>query len=323
MKRFNIWFHCVWALAALFAAAHAHAAFPDKPIRIIVPYPAGATADIMIRAISPELGKALGQPLIIENRAGGSGIAAAGYVAKSAPDGYTLLFDGINHVTNVGLFDHLPYTVGKDFAPVSYVGNVQTVLLANPRTGFKSVADLVRAAKAQPGRLNFGSAGNGTAGHLSMELLTRAAGITLTHIPYKGASPALVGLVGGQVQVLFTGLPPTVSLVQAGQANALVVSGAKRSPSLPDVPSMGELGMLEQDVEIWFGLLAPAETPPAVVDRLSRTVAQVLKQPKVAQLLTEQGVTIVGSTPQQFAAVIDRDLKRWPPLIRSLGIEAQ
>ncbi|MGB6105755.1 MAG: tripartite tricarboxylate transporter substrate binding protein [Pusillimonas sp.] len=323
MRRFRVLLNGAWAIVALAAAACAHAAYPDRPIHVIVPYPAGSTADIMIRTISPQLGEELGQPLIIENRAGGSGITAARFVAKSASDGYTLLFDGINHVTNVGLFDRLPYTVGKDFTPVSYVGNVQTVLLANPKTGFQSVADLVQAAKAQPGVLNFGSAGNGTAGHLSTELLSRATGISLMHIPYKGASPALVDLIGGQVQVLFTGLPPTVSIVQAGQANALVVSGAKRSPLLPDVPSMGELGLLEQDVEIWFGLLAPAGTLDSVVDRLSRAVSQVSNQPKVVRLLVEQGVTTVASTPDQFATVIERDLKRWPPLIRSLGIEPQ
>jgi tripartite-type tricarboxylate transporter receptor subunit TctC len=310
-------------LCAFSIAAHAADQYPSTTIKVIVPFPPGATADIMIRTIAPRLGERLGQAIVIENRAGGSGIAAAEIVAKATADGYTLLFDGVNHVTNVGLFAHLPFSVSKDFSAVSYVGNVQTILVAYPGTGFKTVGALAKAAKARPGVLDFGSAGNGTAGHMSMELLARAAGISLTHIPYKGATPALTALMSGQIQVLYTGLPPTLSLIQSGMIVPLVVSGAKRAPTLPNVPSMADIGMLKEDVETWFGLFGPAGLPDAIADKLSKTIAAVVKEPKVAALLAAQGVNPIGSTPQAFAAVVDRDLKRWPPLIRSLGIKPQ
>jgi tripartite-type tricarboxylate transporter receptor subunit TctC len=208
------------------------------------------------------------------------------------------------------------------FPPVSYVGDTQTVLLAFPGTNFKTTADLVAAAKASPGKINFGSAGNGTAGHLSMEMFARATGIQMTHVPFKGASPALNALLGGQVEVLYTGLPPTVSLVKAGKANALVVSGKVRAAVLPDVPSMGDLGLADQDVITWFGILAPPKTPRAIVEQVSKAISDVLKQPAVRAQMEQQGVNSVGSTPAQFAALIDKDVKRWPPLLRSLGVKA-
>jgi tripartite-type tricarboxylate transporter receptor subunit TctC len=310
------------ALSSVGTAGRGQAKFPEKSIRIVVPYPAGATADIMIRTISDPLGVLLGQALVVDNRPGAGGLPAESLVVNAAADGYTLLCDGINHVTNEALYDKLPYVPGKDFLPISYVGDTQTVLLAYPGTGFKTTEDLVAAAKRAPGKINFGSAGNGTAGHLSMEMFARATGIQMTHVPFKGASPALNGLLGGQVEVLYTGLPPTVSLVRSSKANALVVSGKVRAAVLPDVPSMGDLGLADQDVVVWFGLLAPPKTPRAIVEQISKAISDVLKQPAVKTAMEQQGVNSVGSTPDQFAALIDKDVKRWPPLLRSLGVKA-
>jgi tripartite-type tricarboxylate transporter receptor subunit TctC len=242
--------------------------FPQRPIRIILPYPPGSSGDVMMRLLSQRLSEVFRQSIIVDNRAGGAGIAAADIVAKAAPDGYTLFFTAINHVTNVGLYSKLPFDVEHDFVAISLVGIVPAVLVAHPATGFKTVQDLVDAAKAKPRMLNFGSAGNGTGGHLSMEMFMRAAGITLTHVPYKGATPALTDVVAGQVQVLFTGVPPTLPFIKEGRLNALVVSGAKRAPTLPSTPSMQDIGMLKSDVQIWFGLVTRTGTPQNILRQI-------------------------------------------------------
>jgi len=297
--------------------------YPQRPIRIILPFPPGSSGDLMMRLLSQRMSDVFKQSIIIDNRSGGAGIAAADIVAKGLPDGYTLFFTGINHVTNVGLYSKLPFDVERDFAAVSLVGAVPGVLVAYPGTGFKTVKDLIDAAKAKPRGLNFGSAGNGTGGHLSMEMFMRATGITLTHVPYKGATFALTDVVAGQVQVLFTGLPPTLSLIKDGRLNALVVSGAKRAPTLPNTPSMGDIGLSKSDVQIWFGLVTRAGTPKDILNQVSSLVARLLREPEIIDKMAIQGIDTVGSTPEEFEQTIRRDLDRLPRLIRESGIKAE
>lgn len=311
-------------LASLpWAAPCAAQGYPQRPVRIILPFPPGSSGDLMMRLLSQRMSEEFRQPVIIDNRSGGAGIAAAEIVAKGLPDGYTLFFTGINHVTNVGLFQNLPFDVARDFVAISLVGSVPGVLVANPGTGFKTVKDLVDAAKAKPRGLNFGSAGNGTGGHLSMEMFMRANGIALTHVPYKGATFALTDTVAGQVQVLFTGLPPTIPLVRDGRLNALVVSGAKRQPTLPNTPSMGEIGLSKSDVQIWFGLVTRAGTPKDVLNQISALIVRLVRDPEVIDKMAAQGIEPAGSTPDEFEQIIRRDLDRLPKTIREAGIKAQ
>ena len=297
--------------------------YPTKPIRVIVPYPPGASGDVIMRLLGQRLSTEYRQAIIVDDRAGGAGIAAAELVANAAPDGYTLFFTAINHVTNVGLYSKLPFNVERDFAAISLVGIVPAVLVAYPPTGFRTVKDLMDAAKQKPGKLNFGSAGSGTGGHLAMEMFMRAAGIKLTHVPYKGATPALTDVVAGQVQVLFTGVPPTLGFIKDARLNALVVSGEKRVSSLPNTPSLKEIGFLKADVPIWFGLLTRSGTPRTIIDKIYADVARVLREPDLAGKMAAQGIDIVASTPAEFERTIRSDLERLPRLIREAGIKAE
>jgi tripartite-type tricarboxylate transporter receptor subunit TctC len=313
-----------WVLGGLLAAVHISAlAYPERTIRILVVYPPGSSGDVMMRVVGARMATILKQAVVIENRAGGGGLSATAEVAKSPADGYTLLFTGINHITNLALFSKVPYDPIRDFKPIGLIGDVQAVLVANPATGFKSAADLTAAAAAKPGKINFGSAGAGTGGHLAMEMFARANGVTMTHVPYRGASPALIDTIGGQVDVLFTGVPPTLSQIERGKLIPLVVSGSKRSPNLPSVPTMQEIGKLNYDVQIWFGLLAPANVNSATSAILVGAVAQSLKDPEILAKLESLGVIPQDPSPATMERLLARDLERWPKLIRDLGIQAE
>jgi tripartite-type tricarboxylate transporter receptor subunit TctC len=295
--------------------------YPDRPVRVIVPYPTGAIGDLMMRVVGQRLTELWGQAFVIENRAGGGGLAATEAVAKAPADGYTLLFNGPNHVTNLGLYDNVPYDPVADFAPIVRVASSQVVLVAHASTGFKSLQQLVDAAKAKPGRLNYGSSGNGTGTHLSMEMLMRANGINLTHVPYRGASPAMTAQVAGQVDVSFAAVPLAMGYIREGRLLPLVVGGSQRLPALPNVPSLKDLDLLNYDVEVWFGLLGPKETPPAVIQRLSNEIQKILGEPAVAERFATMGLTIVGAPPPQFGDFIRQEVQRWPRLVRELGIK--
>jgi tripartite-type tricarboxylate transporter receptor subunit TctC len=313
----------VVAAGAFAAVPVAAQEYPQRPIRIILPFPPGSSGDLMMRLLSLRLADVFRQSVIVDNRSGGAGIAAADLVAKAAPDGYTLFFTGINHVTNVGLFAQLPFDVARDFSAISLVGAVPGVLVVHPGTGFRSVKDLIDAAKAKPRSMNFGSAGNGTGGHLSMEMFMRAAGISMTHVPYKGATFALTDVVAGQVQALFTGLPPTLPLIKDSRLNALVVSGAKRAATLPNTPSMGEIGFANSDVQIWFGLVTRAGTPKSILQKISGEVARLIREPDIVDKMAVQGIETSGSSTDEFELIIRRDLDRLPRLIRESGIKAE
>jgi tripartite-type tricarboxylate transporter receptor subunit TctC len=297
-------------------------AYPDKPVKVVVPYPAGAVGDVMMRIVAERLAAKYGQQFVIDNRAGGGGLAAAKAVADALPDGYTLLLNGPNHVTNLGLYKNVPYDPIADFVPVTHIGSSQTMLVAHTSTGFNEISQIVAAAKAKPGIMNFASSGSGTGTHLSMEMLMRATGTKFTHISYKGGSPAAVGLGGGEVQVGFSSVPLVQPMIETGKLVPILVGGNKRLTAYPKVPSLGELGMLNYDVEVWFGLFAPKGTPPAIVEKISSEVRAMLAEPGMAQRFDKLGFTAVGSTPAEFDAMVRKEYRRWPELIRELNIQA-
>lgn len=293
-----------------------------RPVRMILPFGVGTSGDVMMRAIAHRLTERTKQNYIVENRDGALGIIATQAVAQAAPDGHTLFFTGINHVTNVGLRDTLPYDTAADFTPVSLVGIVQTVLVADQNGEFDTYEDLLARARSEPGVLTYASAGNGTGGHLSMEMFARANRLDMRHIPYRSATAALNDVVAGRVDVLFTGIAGALPLIQQGRLKPLVVSGKDRSAALPETPSLGDLGLEEYDVQTWFGLLAPHGTPPSIIEDLSGHIAEILREPEIRERFETLSVTPVGSTPEEFGQLLEKDLKRWPALIHELGIKS-
>lgn len=314
------------AVAALISAGNGfcHAQdYPTRRVTLIVPYPAGSSGDVLARVVSDRLAQKLHQPFIVDNRPGGAGIPATVLVANATPDGYTLLLTGLNHTSNVGMFKSLPYDPIKNFEPVTLLGNVPVVLVTHKNSGITSYQDLVAKAKANPGKLNFGSAGVGTGGHLATELMMQLNGIKMTHIPYKGATPALTDLLSGQVDVLFTGVPPTLEHIKAGTLRPLIVSSTERLRSLPDVPTGREVGMKDFAVDVWFGVLAPAGTPPGVTALLARELAAIVRDPADTEKLTLQGIFPAQTGPAAFRARLQADIDTWPKVIRAAGIEPQ
>ncbi len=301
-------------------AARALGGWPEKPVKVIIPYPVGAVGDVMMRIVGERLATKFGQPFVMDNRPGGGGLAATRFVADAAPDGYTLLLNGPNHVTNLGLYRNVPYDPIADFTPITHIASAQTMLVAHPSTGFRNIEQVVAAAKAKPGGLNYASSGSGTGTHLSMEMLMRATGTKLAHISYKGGSPAAVALAAGDVQVGFAAVPLVQPLIASGRVVPILVGGSKRLPEFPNVPSLGELGMLNYDVEVWFGLLGPKGLPPAIADRIAGEVKAMLEDPALRQQFDKLGFTPAASSPAEFDALIRKEAQRWPALIRELGI---
>ncbi len=322
-------FMCLAATLLGTTAAQAQSTWPTKPVRIVVPFAPGGTTDILARAVAPELSKAFGQAFIVENRAGAGGNVGADVVAKSAPDGYTLLMGTVGtHGINKALYDKLPYDPVKDFAPITLVADVPNVMVVNPdkakALGINSVADFIRVAKAKPGALNMASSGNGTSIHLSGELFKTMSGTFMVHFPYRGSSPALLDLIGGSMDVMFDNLPSAMPQIKAGKLKALAVTSAKRSGALPDLPTIEEAGkplglMKGFDASSWFGLLAPAGTPPEVVARIQQEVAKSLGTPAIKEKLLAQGAIPSGNTPQEFAKYIDSEMKKWALVVKASG----
>jgi tripartite-type tricarboxylate transporter receptor subunit TctC len=320
-RRFALGAGAAAAAVALVPGARADT-YPSKAIRIVVPYPAGAAGDIMARLFGEYASAKLGQPIVVDNRPGGAGIAATDAVAKADPDGYTLLLTGPNHATNVGLYKSLPYDPDKDFAPISLIGTDYTLIMANPKSGFSTIQELIAKAKAKPGTINFSSSGIGTAGHLSMELFERAAGIKLVHIPYRGATPAMTDTVSGQVPLNITSPAPALAFIHSKRLIPLVVSSPTRIAPLPDTPTGKEIG-LDWVAGAWFGLTAPAKTPKAIIDVLAKQVADAVHSPKIKSRFEQTGTLPGGDTPEQFQALIRSEIKRWPEVIRNAGIKMQ
>lgn len=310
------------AAALLFPLAASAQTYPDKPIHLIVPFPPGGVADIIARPIAEKLSTTLGQPVIVENRGGATGTIGASYVAHSAPDGYTLLLGTTNEIAmSPTLYGTLPYDPTKDFAPVSIVAQFPNVLVVGPSVKAATLADLTAQAKAKPKSLTFASSGQGSTNHLTAELYQNEAGVQVTHIPYKGGGPALVDLTGGHVDAMFATLPSAVTLIKAGKLHALAVTGDKRSPALPGVPTVKESGLPGVVVTTWNGVLAPAGTPSAIVDKLAQALKQAVQDPGIQQKLTAVGAEPMYTPPQAFAGIIRDDYARWSAVIKKAGIK--
>jgi tripartite-type tricarboxylate transporter receptor subunit TctC len=319
------------ALALLAATAaggtHAQGAWPAKPVRIIVPFAPGGTTDILARALAPELSKALGQSFVVENRAGAGGNIGADLVAKAPADGYTLVMGTVGtHAINKSLYSKMPYDPQKDFAPVTLVAGVPNVMVVNTEKaqarGINTVADFLKHAKANPGKLNMASSGNGTSIHLAGELFKSMAGVYMTHFPFSGSGPALFSLMAGDMDVMFDNLPASMPHIKSGKLKALAVTTAQRSQALPEVPTIEEAGgpaLKGFEASSWFGLLAPAGTPPDVVSRVQQETAKALATPAMKERLLAQGAIPSGNTPQQFAQLIEREIRKWAPVVKASG----
>jgi tripartite-type tricarboxylate transporter receptor subunit TctC len=312
-------------ISLLPASLFAQSGWPNKPVRIVVPFSPAGTTDILARALAPELGKAFGQTFIIDNRPGAGGNLGADAIAKSPPDGYHLLMGTVGtHAINAALYAKMPFDPVKDFTPIVLVAGVPNVLVMNPAKAeaykINSVADLIRYAKANPGKLNMASSGNGTSIHLAGELFKSKAGVFMTHIPYRGSGPALMDMVGGHVDVMFDNLPSAMQLIKAGKLKALAVTSATRSAALPDVPTIDEAaGLKGFDATSWFGLLAPAGTPVDIVNRVQQEVARAVKTPVISASMLAQGAIPSGNTPAQFAAMIGTEHTKWAQVVKISG----
>ncbi len=307
--------------------ASAQTTWPAKPVRIVVPFAPGGTTDILARALAPELSKALGQSFVVENRAGAGGNVGADHVAKSPADGYTLLMGTVGtHGINKALYPNLPYNPVKDFAPITLVAGVPNVMVMNAdkaqKLGINSVSDFVNYAKANPGKLNMASSGNGTSIHLAGELFKSMSGTYMVHFPYRGSSPALLDLIGGSMDVMFDNLPSAMPQIKAGKLKALAVTSGQRSAALPDAPTIEQAGGAQlkgYEASSWFGLLATAGTTPDIVNRIQQEVAKSFAKPEIKDKLLAQGAIPGGGSPADFAKQIDSEITKWAQVVKASG----
>jgi tripartite-type tricarboxylate transporter receptor subunit TctC len=318
------WKNNVFLLLAVLLSTFvsAQTTYPDRPIKLIVPYPPGGTTDLLARTLAPRLSERLGQPILIENRAGAGGVIGSQVVAKSPADGYTLVFGSIaSHGILPAIQVPPPYDPIRDFSPVSLVAITPNVLLANVAAPAKNVAELIALAKSQPGKLNFGSTSLGGSPHMSGELLKSQAKIQMVHVPYKGGAPMLVDLMGGQISYAFDNLPSSIQHIRSGKVKALAVTTAKRWPHAPEIPTMAEAGLTGYESSAWFGLLAPGNTPKAIVDLLQKQVTFILKQPEVEKIYLEQGAMPVGNSPDEFVRFISAEMLKWKTVVSDTGVK--
>jgi tripartite-type tricarboxylate transporter receptor subunit TctC len=306
------------AVAALPAAA----AWPDKPIRLVVPFSAGGTVDMVARAVGTQLGKQLGTPVLVENVPGAGGTIATQKVAGAAPDGYTLLFTTPNHTINPALIAKLPFDSEKDFIPVSLVAEIPELLVANASQPFGDMAGFVQYARAHPSRLTYASAGNGTLPHVTMELLLQRLGVRVTHVPYKGAAPALNDVLAGQVAVKMDTIATASQHIKSGRIKPLAIAGLQRSRLMPEVPTIAESGVPGYRGILWMGILAPAGTPADRIDALHKAIANLSRQPDYQKQLQADGVEVVASDPASFRKQIHVELKQWAEVVKTAGIKA-
>lgn len=313
------------AAAAATPGALAQSAWPARPVRIVVPFAPGGTTDILARALAPELSRVFGQSFVVENRPGAGGNVGAELVAKAAPDGYTLLMGTVGtHGINKSLYARLPYDPQKDFAPVTLVAGVPNVMVMNAdkarALNINTVPEFIRYAKAHPGQFNMASSGNGTSIHLAGELFKARTGTFMTHIPYTGSGPALMGMVSGQVDVMFDNLPSAIAQIKAGKLKAFAVTSAQRSQAMPELPTIEEAANLKGfEASSWFGLLAPAGTPADIVSRIQQETAKALNLPAVRERLLAQGAIPGGNTPAEFARMIESEIAKWAPVVKYSG----
>lgn len=299
-------------------------AYPAKPVRIIVPFPSGGPVDTLARIVGQQLSPVLGQQMIVDNRPGANGIIGTDLAGKAAPDGYTLLMGNLGPLAiNVSLYHKLPYDPVRDFAPVAMVAVAPQILVAHPSLPTRSVRELVQLAKANPGQLVYGSPGTGSGAHLSMELFKTMTAINIMHIPYKGATPALADLLGGQTSLVLSSIVPAQPFVKTGRLRGLAVTSRKRTPALPGIPTMIESGLPGFEAMAWFGVLAPAGTPRSIVARLDSEIARILQKPEIKNQLAGFGSEPGGGTPEEFAAYIKTEIDKWGKVIKDAGIKGE
>ncbi|RYF41417.1 MAG: tripartite tricarboxylate transporter substrate binding protein [Comamonadaceae bacterium] len=316
------------AAAALFCAvalpfSPLAAAWPDKPITMIVPYPPGGTSDYVARIVANKLGEVLGQTVIVDNRPGAGAIVGTAAAALAPADGYTILLTAPEFTLNPAVRARVPYDARKDFAPVALIASYPHVLVVNPQVPAKDVRQLIALAKAKPGEMNFASGGSGGSNHASGEFFKHTAGVQITHIPYKGNGPALTDLVTNRVQMLFTGLAPVETQVKSGQLRAIAVTGPTRLAAAPDVPTMAESGLPGYNFSTWYGVLVPADTPKAVIERLNAGLRKTMDAPEVKDKLSSLGADLTVSTPQAYGTMLQEEVARWSTLVKATGMTAE
>ncbi|HSN41737.1 MAG TPA: tripartite tricarboxylate transporter substrate binding protein [Burkholderiales bacterium] len=316
----------ILALCAIFpaaACAEAAAAYPAKPIRLIVPFPPGGGNDVIARVVGKQLSERWNQQIVIDNRGGANGMLGLSLLAQAAPDGYTLAVGAAGPLAvNPSLYSKMPYDSLKSFAPVTNMVNFPLLLVTHPSLPAKSVKELIALAKAQPGRLNFASPGSGNSGHLAGELFNSMAGVKIVHVPYKGAGPAIADLLGGQVQMMYSSIPSVLPHVQAGRLNALAIGSAKRLSTLPNIPTIAESGVPKYEAYSWVGMVAPAGTPGEIVAKLNREIIDILKVKQVADNLNQQGAVPDYQSPEAFRAYIKAEIAKWGAVVRAANIRA-
>ena len=305
--------------AQVTSVAQTASSFPNQPIRMVVPYPPGGPTDITARVVAAEMSKTIGQNIVIDNRPGASGMIGSEMVTKATPDGYTLLANASIHVINPSVYPHMRFDAIKDFTPITQLAQVPLVLVVPANSPIKSVKDLVEYAKANPGKVNFGSAGSASAQHLAGESFKIAAGIQMQHIPYKGSAPALTDLAGGQLQLMFDSMPSATPMINSGKLRAIAVTTTTRAKARPDLPTIAESGFPGFDISTWYAYWAPKGTPADVVEKLAASAAQALKNPEVIAKYEAMGAEPVGSTPAQFAAYVESEAKKWSEIVKKSG----
>lgn len=310
--------------AGLLAGVQAPAqAYPTRPIRMLVPFTAGGTVDIVARLVGAKLFDELGQQVVVENRGGAGGSIAAAMLAKSPGDGYTLMTMHQGLAFNATLYSNLPYDTLRDLAPIAYVGATPNVLVVTDALPVKTLPGFLAYARANPGRIAYGSGGVGSAGHLSVELLQSLTGAKLTHVPYKGSSPAIADLIGGQIQAMLLTMPAVISYVKSGKVRAIATSGARRSPALPELPTIAEAGVAGYEYTPWYGVFGPATMPKELVARLNQAINKTLANAEMADKLAQQGLEVSAMTSGEFAQIVRADVARWGKIIRDAGLRAE
>ncbi|MDP3620321.1 MAG: tripartite tricarboxylate transporter substrate binding protein [Polynucleobacter sp.] len=306
--------------AVMVGTVHAQS-WPTKPIKFIVPYPPGGGTDVIARIVQEPMAKELGQQVIIDNRGGAGGSIGSALAAQSPSDGYTVLFTLSSHTINPSFYPRLPFDTEKDFAPVVTIASLPQILVANPNFPAKNVKEVIEMAKAKPGSVSYASVGNGSPGHLAGAMMATDAGVDMVHIPYRGGGPAITDVIAGQVPLLWVSIPAAAQFVKSGKVKALAVSTVKRSAVFPDVPTMAESGFKDFEVDSWYAMFVPANTPKPIVERLNKAAIKVLAQPEVKEKLLSQGAEAVGDSPSQLAAVVKKELAKWKQVVKAANIK--
>jgi tripartite-type tricarboxylate transporter receptor subunit TctC len=302
--------------------AQSTASYPNKPIRMVVPYPPGGPTDLTARVVAAEMGNTLGQSIVVDNKPGASGMIGAEQVARAEPDGYVFLANASLHVINPFIFPDMRFDAIKDFVPITQLAAVPLVLVVPADSPIKTVKDLADLAKKNPNQFNFGSSGSASAQHLAGESFKIAAGVNMQHVPYKGSAPALADLVGGQIQLMFDSMPSAMPFIKAGKLRAIAVTTAKRAQALPDLPTVAEAGYPGFDISTWYGYWAPKGTPDAIVNKLAQAAKKALTEPAVIAAYANMGAEPVGSSPAEFARYNEADMKKWEEIVRKSGAKA-